>query len=188
MRKFILISAAIILVGLSVILIGYSQFSSSERSSTTTQVGQMKLESSAFEHNGSIPSKYTCDGNNVSPPLRISEIPSEAKSLVLIMDDPDAPVGVWDHWLVWNIPPETAEIAEGQEPEGVIGKNTGGKLGYQGPCPPDREHRYFFKLFALDTQLDLPPETADKKDLEAAMEGHILGQTELMGRYNRTGN
>lgn len=150
----------------------------------------MKLESPTFEHEGSIPSTYTCDGENINPPLKISDVPLEAKSLVLIMDDPDVPKslrpdGMWDHWLIWNIPPETKEIAEGEEPSGVIGKNTGGKFGYQGPCPPDREHRYFFKLYALDAMLDLPAETTSKADLEKVMEGHILEQAELMGRYNR---
>lgn len=150
----------------------------------------MKFESTAFEHEGSIPSKYTCDGENISPPLKISDVPEGTKSLVLMMDDPDVPKsvrpdGVWDHWLVWNIPAETIEIPEGKEPAGVVGKNTGGKFGYQGSCPPDKEHRYFFKLYALDTMLELSAGTATKKDLEKAMEGHIIGQTELMGRYNR---
>lgn len=150
----------------------------------------MKLGSPAFEHEGTIPSKYTCDGENISPPLKVADVPEGAKSLVLIMDDPDVPKnlrpdGMWDHWLVWNIPPETTEIIEGQGPKGVIGKNTGGKFGYQGPCPPDREHRYFFKLYALDTILDLSMETTTKSDLEAAMQNHILSQAELMGRYNR---
>ena len=150
----------------------------------------MRLESSTFEHEGSIPAKYTCDGENISPPLKISDVSEGAKSLVLIMDDPDVPKnlrpdGVWDHWLTWNIPPETSEIPEGQNPQGVVGKNTGGSFGYRGPCPPDREHRYFFKLYALDTTLDLPADTTTKADLEKAMEGHILSQAELMGRYNR---
>ncbi|MBI2506745.1 MAG: YbhB/YbcL family Raf kinase inhibitor-like protein [Candidatus Colwellbacteria bacterium] len=153
----------------------------------------MKLESSAFQNNQSIPSKYTCDGENISPPLIISEVPEGAKSLVLIMDDPDVPKnlrpdGMWDHWLVWDIPPVATEIREGTSPPGVVGKNTGGKTGYAGPCPPDREHRYFFKIYALDTMLDLSAETTTKADLEAAMQGHISGQAELMGRYNRTGN
>lgn len=153
----------------------------------------MKLEGTAFEHEGTIPTKYTCDGKNISPPLRISEVPEGTKSLVLIMDDPDVPKnirpdGVWDHWLVWNIPPETAEVLEGQEPNGVVGKNTGGSFGYRGPCPPDREHRYFFKLYALDTNLDLPAETATKAQLEVAMQGHMLGQAQLMGRYDREQN
>ena len=150
----------------------------------------MKLESPVFEHEGIIPAKYTCDGGNINPPLKISEVPEGAKSLVLIMDDPDVPKnlrpdGMWDHWLVWNIPPATMEIPEGQEPAGVVGKNTGGSFGYRGPCPPDREHRYFFKLYALDTMFDLSPETTTKSDLEAAMQKHILSQAELRGRYNR---
>ncbi len=150
----------------------------------------MKLESSAFEHEGTIPAKYTCDGENISPPLKISDVPPGTKSLVLIMDDPDVPKsirpdGMWDHWLTWNIPPEISEIPEGQEPSGVVGKNTGGSFGYRGPCPPDREHRYFFKLYALDIMLDLSPETTTKNDLEAAMQSYILSQAELMGRYNR---
>ncbi|MEX2033171.1 MAG: YbhB/YbcL family Raf kinase inhibitor-like protein [Candidatus Colwellbacteria bacterium] len=150
----------------------------------------MKLESSVFEHEGMIPPKYTCDGENINPPLKISEVPEDAKSLVLIMDDPDVPKnlrpdGMWDHWLVWNISPGTTEIKEGIGPDGVVGKNTRGTFGYRGPCPPDREHRYFFKLYALRTMLDLSPETTTKKDLEAAMQNHILSQTELMGRYNR---
>ena len=150
----------------------------------------MKLESSTFENNGLIPPKYTCDGENISSPLQISGVPEDAKSLVLIMDDPDVPKdirpdGMWDHWLVWNIPPATTEIPEGQEPAGVVGKNTGGSFGYRGPCPPDREHRYFFKLYTLNVMLDLSPETTTKSDLEAAMQNHILSQAELMGRYNR---
>ncbi|MDP3991473.1 MAG: YbhB/YbcL family Raf kinase inhibitor-like protein [Candidatus Colwellbacteria bacterium] len=156
----------------------------------------MKLESSVFEHEGAIPAKYTCDGENISPPMKISDVPQGTESLVLIMDDPDVPKsirpdGVWDHWLVWNIPPETNEITEGQDlragkqGQWAVGKNTSSRLGYQGPCPPDREHRYFFKLYALDTVLDLSPETTTKSDLEAAMQSHILSQAELMGRYNR---
>lgn len=150
----------------------------------------MNLESAAFEYDEKIPPKYTCDGENVSPPLAISGVPENAKSLVLIMDDPDVPKdlrpdGMWDHWLVWNIPPGTTEITEGTSPAGVIGKNTGGRVGYAGPCPPDREHRYFFKLYALDSMVNLPAETAAKKDLEQAMEGRIIEQAELMGRYAR---
>lgn len=150
----------------------------------------MKIGSTVFEPNQLIPAKYTCDGENINPPLQWSEVPEGTVSLVLIMDDPDVPRsikpdGIWDHWLIWNIPPETTEIREGEEPVGVLGKNTGGNFGYQGPCPPDREHRYFFKLYALDKTLDLVRETTTKKDLEAAMRGHILAQTELMGRYDR---
>lgn len=149
----------------------------------------MKLTSSAFENNAKIPFKYTCDGQNINPPLRISEVPDEAKSLVLIMDDPDVPKrlkadGMWDHWIVFNIPPTVTEIPEGTEPPGIHCLGTSENLHYFGPCPPDREHRYFFKLYALDTELDLNPK-ATKKDVEERMKGHILAQTELIGRYER---
>ena len=144
----------------------------------------MKLTSTAFAHNSAIPSEYTCDDADLSPPLSISDVPSNAKSLVLVMDDPDAPVGIWDHWVVFNIPPSTKEIAKGTEPKGTAGKNSWGRTGYGGPCPPSGTHRYFFKLYALDTQLNLPEGSA-KKDLEKAMQGHILEKVELMGNYKR---
>ena len=149
----------------------------------------MKLTSSAFDHEGKIPAKYTCDGDNTSPPLTISDVPSDAKSLVLIMDDPDVPKelkedGMWDHWVIFNIPVSASDIKEGTEPEGTPGTGTAGNTNYFGPCPPDREHRYFFKLYALDTKLDLP-ESATKQQVEEAMEGHIVANTELMGRYER---
>ncbi len=152
----------------------------------------MQLTSTAFEHAGKIPGKYTCDEDNTNPPLVIGGVPANAKSLALIMDDPDIPnfvkernnIEVWDHWIVFNIPPDTKELAEGQRPPGIQGKNTGGKNAYSGPCPPDREHRYFFKLYALDTMLNLP-EGISKKQVEEAMQGHIIAQVELMGRYER---
>jgi len=149
----------------------------------------MKLTSSAFENDAAIPKKYTCDGENINPPLAIADVPAEAKSLVLIMDDPDVPTtiredGMWDHWIVFNIPPETTEIPEGREPEGVQGLGTSGDAHYFGPCPPDREHRYFFKLYALDTRLDLPEKT-DKVTVEKEMTGHVIDKTHLIGRYER---
>ena len=116
---------------------------------------RMKITSSAFQEGGNIPSKFTCDGSDTSPPLQITGIPSEAKSLVLIADDPDAPGGLFTHWLVWNIPPQTNSIAEGSAPKGVQGTNDFGKSGYRGPCPPPGTHRYSFKIFALDRELDL---------------------------------
>ena len=147
-------------------------------------VVNMKLTSSAFTNNGAIPSEFTCDGNDVSPPLSMSDVPPNAKSLVLIMDDPDAPVGTWDHWVVFNIAPSTKEISQGVEPQGIGGKNSWGKTGYGGPCPPSGTHRYFFKLYALDTELDLR-EGAGKKDIESAMQGHIIEKAELMGTYKK---
>jgi Raf kinase inhibitor-like YbhB/YbcL family protein len=151
---------------------------------TQTEGAQMKISSSAFADGQSIPSVYTCDGNDTSPPLAVSGAPAGAKSLALVMDDPDAPGGTFDHWVVWNIPPNTTAIAEGQPPQGVAGRNSFRKNGYGGPCPPDREHRYFFKVYALDTMLNLPA-SATKADLEKAMKGHVIGQGQLMGRYNR---
>ncbi|OIO19790.1 MAG: YbhB/YbcL family Raf kinase inhibitor-like protein [Candidatus Magasanikbacteria bacterium CG_4_9_14_0_2_um_filter_41_10] len=147
----------------------------------------MKLTSSAFFNEMCIPAIYTCDGQDISPPLTISDVPSEAKSLALIMDDPDAmkPTGnVWNHWLVWNIDPTTVHISEGEEPVGTHGTGTGGETIYHGPCPPDAEHRYSFRLYALDTMLDLQ-EGSTKGELEQAMDGHILAQVELAGTYNR---
>ncbi|OHA00167.1 MAG: kinase inhibitor [Candidatus Sungbacteria bacterium RIFCSPHIGHO2_02_FULL_47_11] len=150
----------------------------------------MRLESSAFKHSESIPKKFTCDlpaqaGGNVNPPLSFSQVPAETKSLALIVDDPDAPVGLWVHWILWNIPPDTKSIKEHSVPKGAMeGTTSAGKPGYRGPCPPDGEHRYFFKLYALDVELGLPP-TADKDALEEAMVGHVLDKAELIGLYAR---
>jgi len=149
----------------------------------------MKIESPTFADNQIIPARYTCDGENFNPPLSFGTVPSEAKSLALIMEDPDVPKnirpdGMWDHWLVWNIPPETREIAENAVISWPTGKNTGGKNTYGGPCPPDRQHRYFFKLYALDLLLDFK-EGAAKQEVERAMAGHILEMTELIGKYKK---
>lgn len=145
----------------------------------------MKLASSVFENNQAIPPKYTCDGENVSPPLTISDVPENAKSLVLIVDDPDAPRGDWVHWLVWNIPSHTKEIAEHSVPQSAVtGLTDFGENKYGGPCPPSGTHRYQFKLFALDTLLTLPPQTK-KAALENALKNHILAQTLLVGLYKR---
>jgi Raf kinase inhibitor-like YbhB/YbcL family protein len=149
----------------------------------------MKLTSPVFSEGGKIPSKYTCEGENINPELVISGVPSHAKSLVLIMDDPDVPEyirkdGMYDHWVVFNIPPTTTHISEHSQPKGTPGKNTKGGLDYIGPCPPDREHRYFFKLYALDCELALQ-QSVSKHDVENAIKGHILAQTQLMGRYEK---
>lgn len=150
----------------------------------------LKLTSPAFELGGVIPARYTCDGEDISPPLVIAGVPEAAQSLVLLVDDPDVPRsvredGLWVHWVMWNIDPEIAGIDEDSVPPGAVqGTTTAGVTKYGGPCPPDREHRYFFKLYALDTTLALP-ETAIEIDLEQAMEGHVIGLAELMGRYDR---
>ncbi|NIM20609.1 MAG: YbhB/YbcL family Raf kinase inhibitor-like protein [Candidatus Latescibacteria bacterium] len=151
---------------------------------------EIKLESAAFEHGGMIPSKYTCDGADVSPPLVWSGLPEGTKSVALICDDPDAPMGTWVHWVIYNIPPDTTSLDEGIPSKENIelgarqGKNDFRKIGYGGPCPPGGTHRYFFKLYALDTVLDLEP-GATKRELLKSMEGHISAQGELMGRYKR---
>ena len=153
------------------------------------QTFQLKLTSPAFANMGKIPEKYACDGGRVSPPLNISGVTLEAKSLVLIMEDPDVPKsvrpdGMWDHWLKFNLPPTLTNIGEGQDPGGVAGITTSKGLSYVPPCPPDREHRYFFKLFSLDTILDLN-QGASKPEIEAAMQGHTLQQAELVGLYEK---
>ena len=145
---------------------------------------KMKITSSAFQEGGNIPSKFTCDGSDTSPPLQITGVPSEAKSLALITDDPDAPSGLFTHWLVWNIPPQTNSIAEGSAPKGMDGTNDFGKSGYRGPCPPPGTHRYSFKIFALDRELDLSS-AAKRSQVDAAMKGHVIAQGELIGRYVR---
>jgi Raf kinase inhibitor-like YbhB/YbcL family protein len=155
----------------------------------------MKLTSSAFEENGSIPAKYTCDGNRfLSPPLSIAGVPQGAASLVLIVDDPDAPKelvpsGAFTHWMLFNIPPDATEIPEGEQ-VGQAGANERGDAKYTGPCPPPEyepsEHRYVFTLHALDAELDLP-EGASRADLEHALTPHEIERTALVGRYARIG-
>ncbi len=150
----------------------------------------MKLFSEAFKQNGKIPFKYTCQGLDINPPLEISDVPTEAKSLALIVDDPDVPERIrkdrlWVHWVAFNIDPKTRSIEEGIETLGTFGRNTDGKNVYMGPCPPDKEHRYFFKLYALDSMLKLN-EGISKEELLVGMSGHILAQCELIGRYEKS--
>jgi Raf kinase inhibitor-like YbhB/YbcL family protein len=145
---------------------------------------KMKITSSAFQDGANIPSKFTCDGADISPPLQIADIPSQAKSLALIVDDPDAPSGLFTHWMVWNIPSQTGAVGEGSAPKGVQGTNDFGKSGYGGPCPPSGTHRYYFKIFALDQELDLPF-GAKRGQVDGALKGHVIAQGELMGRYSR---
>lgn len=145
---------------------------------------ELMLSSAAFQHNALIPSQYTCDADDINPPFSISGVPEGTRSLVLIMDDPDAPVGTWDHWIVFNIPPDTDEIREGKEPGGIPGNNSWGRGGYGGPCPPSGTHHYVFKLYALDTVLPLQKGTT-KQEIQWAMDGHILAETQLIGTYQR---
>lgn len=140
----------------------------------------LEITSSAFRKNESIPAKYTCESINVNPPLNIGGLNASAKSLALIVDDPDAPRGTWVHWVMWNIPVESM-IKENDAP-GIQGLNDFQKNQYNGPCPPSGRHRYFFKVYALDTTLDLPASTV-KSHLEKAMTGHIIAYGELQGFY-----
>src|SRR5437762_10538894 len=150
----------------------------------TYAASSISVTTSACQAGGDIPAKFTCNGANVSPELKINGVPSEAKSLVLIVDDPDAPRGLFTHWIVWNIDPKTTQVAENSAPAGAVqGTSDFGKRNYGGPCPPSGTHRYFFKIFALDTKLDLKP-SARRAELDAAMRGHILAQGELMARYS----
>lgn len=149
------------------------------------------ISSPSFPNGGDIAKKFTCDAADVSPQLAWTDPPAGTKSLALLADDPDAPVGNWNHWVLWNLPAETRQLAEAvskaaQLPDGSRqGLNDFRKTGYNGPCPPPgKPHRYYFKLFALDARLDLKANSG-KRELEAAMKGHILAQTEWMGRYGR---
>jgi Raf kinase inhibitor-like YbhB/YbcL family protein len=142
----------------------------------------VKITSSAFENNETIPEKYTCDGENVNPPLRIVDLPEETQALALIVDDPDAAAGTWTHWMVWNIPP-TNEIGENTVP-GVEGKNDFDLPIYGGPCPASGEHRYFFRVFALNDTLSLDKNTPKTK-VESAIQGKLLDSAVLIGKYKR---
>ena len=150
----------------------------------------VKVSSSAFQNGEYIPGQYTCDGSDISPPLEWTGFPNETKSYALINDDPDAPVGTWVHWVMYNIPVETSSLSENTPKEKRLkneacqGVNDFKRIGYGGPCPPSGVHRYFFKIYALNTMLDLEPGRS-KAELLEAMKGHVIAQGELMGKYSR---
>ena len=150
----------------------------------------LTITSSAFKESTGIPGEFTCDGLGINPPLEFHGIPTETESLVLVMDDPDVPTtikaddGVFDHWVVFNIDPSVSKIGTGEQIQGTLGVNGTSKTGYIGPCPPNGEHRYFFKLYALDRKLNLK-EGASKTSVLEAAEGHIIEEAELMDRYER---
>jgi Raf kinase inhibitor-like YbhB/YbcL family protein len=151
------------------------------------KTGGLKITSPVFENNRTLPPRYTCDGKNINPPLMIENVPRQAKSLALILDDQDAPRGSYVHWIVWNIDPGIKDIREDSVPEGAMeGTNDFKKRNYGGPCPPTRAHRYAFKLYVLDIRLTLEPRST-KADLEKAMKGHILAQTQLITSYKKVG-
>lgn len=149
---------------------------------TIAEKATLTISSRVFEHGAHIPLKYTCEGEDINPPISVKGIPAETVSLVLIVEDPDAPGGIFDHWVVWNIAP-TELIKENSVP-GLSGKNSAGGFGYTGPCPPSETHRYFFKVYALDTLLDLESDT-DKKVVEQALHDHVIAYGELMGLYKK---
>jgi phospholipid-binding protein, PBP family len=154
-----------------------------DTASSDGPIGTLSIYSSAFENGSFIPDIYTCDGDNINPPLEVLGISGDTVSLLLIMDDPDAPIGTFTHWVVWNIDPEM-QIAENSIP-GIEGANGANKVSYAGPCPPSGTHRYFFKMYALDTDLDI--ESGSERGLvEDAMEGHVIAYGELIGVYSRS--
>lgn len=153
-------------------------------SKEVSAMAALQISSTAFQNNGTIPRQYTCDGKDINPPLMIANCPQGTKSIALICDDPDA-AGTWVHWVLWNIDPSVREIKENTVPQGAVeGMNDFGKHSYGGPCPPMGTHRYFFKVYALDTMLAISP-NAQKAALEQAMKGHILGQGQLIGLYKQ---
>lgn len=186
MRKLLIdfIARKIMPIGLNIVLIftpSYSQANNSNDQKTLT------LQSSSFNDNGSIPTKFTCVGDNISPPLTWQNAPKNTKSFVLIVDDPDASKEPWVHWILFNIPNNSYALSENlaTPPSGSqYGKNSWSKSSYDGPCPPSGEHHYVFKLYALDTVLNLSS-NADKSQIESAMQNHILASAQLTGRYKK---
>lgn len=162
-----------------------SSTSESNLKSTYGNISQvLKISSTAFENDGNIPSEFTCDGQDISPPLSIENVPKGTKTLSLIMDDPDAPMGTFTHWIVWNIPSSKTQFTKGEKIDFPQGRTSFGMMKYGGPCPPSGTHRYFFKLYALDAELDLSAGSS-VMDLQKEMVGHIITESTLMGKYSR---
>ena len=179
----------LLLAGFTIILSACGAGATQTEAAVTTQI---TITSEAFTNGQSIPAKYSCNGRNISPALTWTAPPDGTQSLALIMDDPDAPMGTWVHWVLYSIPAGTRSLTEdlpvsgkNVDPNAIyVGKNSSGKIGYDGPCPPSGTHRYFFKLYALDTTINLLP-GASKEQVLKAMEGHILAQGELVGTFSR---
>lgn len=180
--RFVIITAAGLLA-LALVFVELQGQSEPEKPATMSM--KFSLISPAFVDKGAMPRTYTCDGNDlIMPPLTISGTPEKAKSLTLIVDDPDAPGGVWVHGVLFNIPPDTQVLGEGKQPPGVSGKNSWGGVGYKGPCPPSGTHRYVFTLYALDEELPLSA-GADKAAVLSAMQGRVISEARLIGLYRR---
>ncbi len=179
MKQYLLV-VAILIVGLLYVVRPYFF-----QKKSVPVAESMKLTSPAFENYQKIPALFTCDGTKRHPPLSVSGVPAGAKSLAIIVDDPDAPSGIFTHWVIWNIDPLTKEIAEGSVPEkSQEGTNSSGETGYTPPCPPSGQHRYFFTLYALDAKLGLDGK-AMKADVEKSIAGHVMAQSLLVGVYGR---
>lgn len=167
-----------------------SSFQTNNKSKNSKRGEEMEITSPAFEEGAMIPEKYTCDGINISPPLKWSDVPDGTKSFAIICDDPDAPVGTWVHWVIYNIPPDIYELSEHVAPIKILpngaqqGRNDFRKIGYVGPCPPGDTHRYYFKIYALSEELNIESGIT-KSELLKEMKGHILSEGQLMGRYKR---
>jgi Raf kinase inhibitor-like YbhB/YbcL family protein len=191
MRRILLLTlAALVLLGVACKRVE-TQAEKEETGKKEVEAMALQIKSGAFENGATIPKKYTCDGEDLSPALSWSGVPDGTKSFALICDDPDAPMGTWVHWVLWGLPPDTMGLLEGVAAETSLtsgarqGINSGSRVGYNGPCPPPgKPHRYYFKLYALDTTLNLPS-TANKAALEKAMKGHVLAEAQVMGKYGR---
>jgi len=186
MKKLVLIIPVIVII-VGIALSVYSEINQTLKTvppMSGNNLQTFSISSSAFEDQGNIPSEFTCDGQNVSPPLSIANVPKDAKTLSLIMMDPDTSKGNFTHWTVWNIPYAKTEFAKGENFDFPQGKTSFGTSGYRGPCPPSGTHRYFIEIYALDTQLDLSKESS-VADLQNAMSGHIISESYLIGKYSR---
>lgn len=187
-KQLIVLGALLVLIVIGGIIIFVKTKSAQEpiqQKTITIPTIPMIIASDAFKNNDYIPAKYTCDGLNISPPFRFADIPADTASLVLIVDDPDAASGDWTHWLVWNIPSETASLEENSIPAAaVVGKNDFEENQYGGPCPPKGTHHYQFKLYALDEKLNLPA-NSNKEELLAAMQSHVIIEARLVGLYSQ---
>lgn len=186
MKNLVFIIPVIIVI-FGIALSAYSEINQTPKTVSPMSGNDLQIfsvSSNAFEDQGNIPSEFTCDGQNISPPLSIANIPKDAKTMSLIMTDPDTPKGNFTHWTAWNIPYTKTEFAKGENFDFPQGKTSFGTSGYQGPCPPSGTHRYYIELYALDIQLDLSKESS-VADLQNAMSGHIISESSLMGKYSR---
>ncbi len=174
------------MIASSVLLVaaGIAVYTQKSKNNRKYPKGTILVQSEAFKDGGFIPEKYTADGENISPPLTIENVPENAKSLVLIVDDPDAPNGIFTHWLAWNLDPKTHSISENAQLNAHFGTNSFNKLSYGGPCPPSGTHHYYFKIYALDTILTLE-KGAIKQTVKDAIKGHIIAFGTLMGKYSK---